>query len=548
MSYTPNDEIRAWLIQSASRLESTKNKFMDCKRMSLGNFAIEGMTQDTDEINQKDPSRADALLKMDNYREQAKKMFDIGASNKALEQIKILIQQVARGVPDIKQTDVDPSDAALAQEYLKVRLGRRPRGCEAHKAMKEAVGDMLIGGIGFVWVGGKGRPSVDYVSPLNVFWDGWANSFADAKRVAVKVSTSVRDAAEIWGEEHFREELDAQKDGRNSVPVVDLLWYYDCLTDEGTAKVFKYDSIADEEPIVLDEMNNPHFLEVDGYRQSFLPVHESVYMGIGGVTTPIGLMEMMASDQAMIRMIERRMFESYLASVGFWSFFKDAYDSTEIDKFMRGEAGTVLTQKIQGSVAQWIQGPAVSAEDINLLNFFVTRLVAAGGANPYGSGQVVDVKYSSEVNAIQSQANLTASYVAELHAEHWCSVAANMLAFAKQYEKDPLSLRFDKELMSFGIGRRNGTIGRYLNLDGDFVISSADVQWENSDQKESRAVRRFNTATMLAAVAPNAPRIEAENVIRAFGVNNPETYFEAPAMAAPQQTVGADDIAASTAS
>jgi hypothetical protein len=143
-------------------------------------------------------------------------------------------------------------------------------------------------------------------------------------------------------------------------------------------------------------------------------------------------------------------------------------------------------------------------------------------------GSKVDgISYASEVNAIQSQAGLTAGVVARAHAAHWERTVTKYLATCYLYDDMPVRLRYDDVVLEFG---PDDPVRDFLQPDAKVVVREDSMSYAPREQEMVQASNLLTIATGLAQLYPQGVGEAYKKVLEANGIKNTGKWMEQPEM------------------
>lgn len=534
-------EIGHWLKKATEWLRPYKISMYNHRKMIYGDLGLVGTELFLRDINDHPEDRK--AVGADLFPNLHAQEYEMARSNYLMEQIWTLVKQCAYQIPDIDFIGVEETEEQFMREYLKIRFANNPRGCNASEHMKKALWDCLVSGVGFVTVGVQDdRPYLDYLDWGRVVWDPFADSFHSARRIAYLKRMELWRAIEIWGASKFEDMIGEDGKPLEHCETVEIAFYYDCRDDEGFYGVLRGDKAEEGcEMEWLESGDNPFYSEVDGYRRSRLPVIEVTLFSLPGTMCPVSIVQMMAPAQAMLSVLEQRVYQTANACTGFWDVDANAYDPNELEKFQSGRAGEQILRKA-GAAPQWIQGGEINQLDLFLIQHYKQQLMGSGGANPYATGNKVEgVNYAAEVNAIQANANLTAMTVSKAHADHWIRTTGAFLDLAVAIEESPMIIPMGNDQLEVNFGDDSYYLRDLVNLNGTIQVAEATVMFENRAQRIQEAEQAFELSLRAAGYAPMSPIRSYRKVLGAMGERSIDAHFEAP-----QQAVGAMSAAGAT--
>lgn len=206
---------------------------------------------------------------------------------------------------------------------------------------------------------------------------------------------------------------------------------------------------------------------------------------------------------------------------------EQAYAEPELAKFKDPVPGQVIVRNKGRAPAATIPGAEISATLLQSMQRLEESITAQSGVNPFASGdKVKGIQYATEVNAIQSQASLTASAIASDIARFWSTGVSLVLMLAKLYDYRPISLVYEGVRLEFG---PEDPIGRYIRTDVMPSVTESTLGFESRDQKIQRATALAAQLTPLAPVVnPAIPALVAEEILKAYGIKDISKWLTPP--------------------
>lgn len=453
---------------------------------------------------------------------------EIGRTNKIQRELRTLLLQTNFRAPEYEFPDLNPEEASFMSEYLRARMGPPPHGFDAMPAFQMAELDYLVGGMGFPGITlAYGYPAVSWFDSMDVIWDQATPSAANIEWVCMKERRPAYYWSGAFGEAKLREHFP------NMVPdsIIELYFYYDLGgekyggRDEGTFAVFVGggDNSGGVKPDPIHKEVNPFFYRDENTQEqtAFLPVEPLVFSLWPGVRYAEGLARGMLANQLAIWRGEAEEREIVEEGRPFRVIDIDAFDEDSLDEFLNG-GGTMLklkTGKRLADVLQQYPGQEIPDSVREYISRHDRELTGMSGVNAYASGAPIDdVKFASEVAAIQGASGVVAAKVARDMRQAHEGIAAKFIAASAIYEDRPISFRLDGRQFEFD----NDVlpIRAFLRTDARPVVN------EDGLQHASRAERLNMSASAIATLAPmfaSYPALGsklAERYLRDLGVRD----------------------------
>lgn len=466
--------------------------------------------------------------------------FEEAVSNEIQTQFWALVTGTAYRLPEIGFEGLEPLEAAVNSEYLKSIF--RPEGklWTADTAMTFALGQRVIGGLG--WVAVLFRDGAPYLKPLDVVseivWDTKARHPEEATWAAQCVSAPLSEWAEMFdglpgAKGHWDDLLSGC--GRDYAIALDdeveMIEYWSLSGEHAWLRV---DKLSSDDPfLVLEE--SPWFVMTPEGKQAFLPVVPHRHLQIPRARSPHSLVEAMAPHQKALKGHEEALNHLVEKMKPYWDVEEGTYNEEELDKL--GKQASVIQRKGTNPPATLMKGGEVSSSLLQAYEMAKSSLVSKGGGNPYAMGQQVDVRFSRQVEAIQENAGLMSSAVAEGYAKHWMDVSYYTLALGKVYDERPMELKLEEVMLQFG---EEDPIGNLLRLTPDVVVSADSSQWKDDGAEINRWFQLLNMAGSVADIAPKSREIFWKRLLTAAKERNVAAHFEKDPMAAQTQMAEAE--------
>lgn len=464
--------------------------------------------------------------------------FEEGTSNKLMDTIKTLIMESSFKFPDIDFDGVDPLESTINSLYLSKRFAWAPGGCAAEHHMKIALLDYLIGGLGWVWTGlDRGRPIVEHVDSIDVFYDTDAKLIPGIKYAGCFVEQRLFDWIQIYGVEPFRDLLEKDKrDGDLSLDsVVQLCYYWDTEGDFGTHAVLRMTglyAVDIEKPVVHEE--NPHYIKSEIIEVPYLPLEPVYFLKMPSARNPVSQLELMLPSQMAVRDAERTARRIIKSGASYFDVEDGAYEADQLENLESGEEGAIVIRNPNKQAAIRVEPADIPSGLMAYLDYHDRKCQVAGGANPYAGGQGVEgVDLATEVRAINNSSGLTASSITSDHASHWARVASKCLANGAIYDEVPTTLRYGQLILEFG---PQNPIGQYLRPDATPIVSEDSLRYQSREARIAQATAKFNQALSVAAYFPATLQIAYEDLLMAYGDKDVQRHFAMPAQVAENST------------
>lgn len=510
------------------------------RRLVAGDLSLFGYTSPQEAEKSKDEAGLAGLNWSDFLTDH---LYDImvtdvseGLSNQMWRTIKTLTMQVAFKMPTIEFEDLSAEEAAMNQAYLNVICGHAPRGCGAVFQHRKSLVDYMIGGIGATMVTfRKGRPAIEYVDPLDLTWDTSAKLLSDMRWVSRKVRQPLYIWVDMFGRDAMSNYLDGVTSDDDETDIMDthveLEWYYDITGNDGRGLHYVLDCLrpdledAGSRFTILDKSENPFYCDIDGI-DPFLPVNFLYFMEVPSVRFPMAPVFTMLPHQVAIWKMEKNFNAVIDRGRSQHAYEEGSFaDDKAAEDWAKGiTAGTIKLKK-GARKPETVEGLKLSDEDVAYYQYHAKELNAQGGADPYsGGGRVEGVNFSSEVSAITSASQLTASNAAKDHADHWARSASMLLKAAKTYDTKPITLRLDEVTLPFNDSM---PISMFLRPDGDVVVKENSTLFRTRDSRLSEAMA---LVTLGKELEPRGYQTWLDNalsgLLRAVGEKNIAGWLE----------------------
>lgn len=486
--------------------------------------------------------------------------FTDGQTNILMDELRTIMISAAFKQPAIEADGLHPDEEALISEYLRVRMGPKPRGCEAIDPMRLAAMSFLIEGLGATWTAVDGsKPCTYYVDNIDLGWDTGARFLKDARYFYWRYVRTIGEWIDyLDGEEDWIKDVLDQNSGTlalgasgikraDAMEMTQELVYY-CETggsqpayalaraDRVTERRDDVESVlvgnSEHGPILYEQ--SPYWVEIDGFKQFYSPINMLRFMQFPSAPLPIGIAEMMLPHQTMHNIYERT--EQLMIVRGVTQYFVEDgtfEDEAQEQAFTDGEVGAVVKIKKGANPPHQNQAMDPGPGLINALMRQKKAAVTSGGANPFSSGDTVEgTEYASEVQAIQINAGKVEGAVRIEVTNHWAREARSVLWLGSRFDIGPLTLNMDGDKMEFGL---HDPISQYLVLDAELVVSEDGTAYMSREQKIQKALTFAKVAMENQDIAPGSRRIAYEGILQAFGFRNFDKHFsgQAPVAADP---------------
>lgn len=455
--------------------------------------------------------------------------FEEGTTNELGKAIRTLVMQTSLRHPTFEfEGELGERLTSLNILYLNATLGPQPRGCNAIHHMRKALLDYAVGGVGWVWGGTRpdGGPMCQYVDCLDVTWDPYATVLPDCRWAAVTVTQTLGYWLTIFPRSFFSDDLVSTVDGEVHLDRrIELTYYFD--VDGGEQGTIAIVRTKRGKPIkVLQRKPSPYFFMNDGYPQPYLGIKPIYYMILPSSRHSTSFAEQMVPHQIAIREFELTWRDHIARFKPTFHYREGTYDADAIKQLETAQAGAGVPYKKSGQPGEWLMPPEVSQSGLRWYQEHRQAVVAHGGADPYASGAQVDVDYAAEVQAIQASAGLTASVMASDHVSHWIDVGRMMLALG-QNDMRPQVHYYNRLPLEFG---PLDPIGSYLVPEAQLTVQEDSTVFESLDKRLQRQAILLQIAERMTAmgIAPQAAKLEYENLLSAIGRRNVPEYFKSP--------------------
>jgi hypothetical protein len=458
--------------------------------------------------------------------------FDGKHSNRLLEAVKQTLMAVAFSKPDVEFEGLSSKLSMVNTQYVKQRLSEPPIGCGAVDEMHLAFLDFLIGGIGWsdVWLD-RSAPCAGWADSLDMKWDRSASTFAKCRWQ----SRIYRESAAYWLGKFGRKAMgeDWQPQADNLDHIVEMEWYYDVdQGPNGSHYVFRRE--GDSVGNIVYQGDNPWYFMYAGQRLPYLPQTPLYYLALPSVTDPIGMVEMMLTDQIALWRIEDYKDHARTSGKPFYKIRKGKVDAEAKKRFNQGNYGEGIEVQQPDDISEQ-QGLQVPADIAGDQAYYDRRIVAKAGLNPYASGAPVEgIDFASEVKEISGMSNLTVGFASEDNAIFWTNTVRKLLAAGKLYDDRPMEVPIGDSVVLFDAFN---PVKQYLRPTAELVISADKMAFRPRAQRIQEAIRDLEIAGKVAQQFPNAVNLAYEDYLRATGKKNITDFLKPPT--APPMVAGA---------
>lgn len=456
------------------------------------------------------------------YRPEQTEFYDIlnteieeGRSNKLMQAVKTLAFQVAYSAPDIEAEDLPPVLAGFLSGWAKDRLTR----CNAVHHMRLSLVDYLNGGLGWAHICYQdGYPVIRSVDTLDMAWDMTAGVPGDIAWGACRVRKPLHWWVKAYGNKPFSD-FDVKE--TPDLPVE--CWCYYDVNDEGKMAIIRGDKL-DSEPVKV--LKNPYR---DGAGNPILGFESMSYFSMHSAHFPTSVVEMMLPAQIAHWEGTKRIRDTIRTGAGWYDVEQGSYDPEQLDLINSGEVGIVVERNSGKMPVARVAPAEISQSDVQWTNQAEREMTEQSGASPYAGGTTVqNTKFAAEVNAVQSQAGLTAGVVSKDNARFWERTMKKLVQIAAQYDDAPLTLVYDGAKHVFDA---SDPIKDYLDPNADIVVQEDTMSFVPRQQKIQQSMALLQTVLPLAQRFPKALDNALERVFRDHGIKNIAEWLEqAPAM------------------
>jgi hypothetical protein len=526
---TSPEQIRHRVTTTELMLEPLRVKIEHLRNMTAGDFS--GV--DASVVPQLDETIGPNLHGQDRLRGETVKTlvvdFEDGQSNKLLETVRHIAGTVAHKLPSIEAEDVDELERAMIASYLAARLGPKPRGCEALEEFRSALLDALICGVGWTWPAlWKGKPAVQYCDVVDVGWDVLARSLRHVQFVYVTVRRPLRTWVALYGRAPFADLLrgdDLQEALDRAEP---LVYYWDLDEPVATFAVLRHDAVASDSLGMVEHRETPYVSTLDGFPEPYLPLDPLYMLHLPQTTAPTSQVEEMLPHQLQLRTSERAMLANLDRGHPFYTAEEGALGVEAKRAFAEGRIGALVETVPGKTPPQPMPGMPLPQTLLAAMARADRNIVTSSGVNPYASGTTQDVDYAAEVNAIQSQAGVTARMIQEAYTSHVARAAQRVLWLGHAYDRMPLTLTIGDERLSFGPDQ---PLDLVLDPAATLRVVEDSGVYQTQAERVNKALQRLQTAVSAAAFAPSSPKIAYDDYLRVVGERNIARHYELPVMA-----------------
>lgn len=513
-------------IRVTSRsMEEYHRKIHKLRRLLLGDIDVlndtSASSDDTVGITKQfDADHPDVLVKD----------VECGRSNRLIQIFRTLVNQVSYAFPDFDFDELYPEEAAVNSEYLRSRLGAPPFGCDAHKHVKKATYEMLVGGLGVLMTGIKdGLPTVTATDALRFKWDQTAMTVSQAKWASTTVTEGLGYWVELYGKSKFADYID--KNGDNYDVPIDVEYYYSTEGEKGHHIIFAKTGDSEISDTVIFDDVNPFYFQIHNKRVPFLPFEFMTFMQLPSSRFPISLAEDILPSQIALWNIEKTINETIAVGKGFWEYETGAYKKEDLEKFYEGDGGVALAREAGKQGMEQKPPMEIPQTILDWRQYNIQEVQAHGGANPFASGGTVEgTQYASEVHAIQSASSLMASVIAKEVSECWSRVARKVLAIGALYDDEPIEILMDGVRIEFD---SSNPIRNYLTPEAMPIVQEDKTMHQDKATKLALAREDLNQAMALGNMFPAAMVKAYENYLVAGGHKDYKQWLEQPQQVLP---------------
>lgn len=528
-------------LERETYLRPIKNKMLDLRRVVAGDFSRLEDDAPTGNFPKlpEDEREADSSW-MRGMRWFLQTQFDAGLSNDLMLNLRTLMMQAGMKAPDVEFENAHPKEAVTMSSYLKQTWGKRPRGCNASKHFRQTLLYYMTDGMGWTHVGQrpKGCPGVRSADSLDVIWEPTVPMLDDLEWVGLKLRGTYGHFAKVYGEEKFEQVRkagrrtlsdDSWKEGRT-----EIRHYWEAEEDDDEGAFYatwdggRSKSGKPGDPVTLEEGPNPNYSEVDGWRQSFLPLEPMYFMLLPSTLAPVSIVEAMLPHQVSARIFERYM--QVVAIRGVPTVFGPKLTDEQAEILERGEAMAYFPLEEGQRMPERWEAVGVPREMFQIWQQQKQMLQQMSGVNPYATGGKVEgVEFASEVNAVRETAGLMAASVGIDMACHIARVAQNCLLTAR-YDSLRRRLNLDGTPVWFGEGTPNGDIFNFFELDADPVVSEDSLSYASKESRMAFYSKLLQVATnpTVMAFAPKSAQIWYRKLVQESGQRDVAGHFELP--------------------
>lgn len=475
--------------------------------------------------------------------------FPEGIPNLIQEKLTVLVDSVSFAAPLIDFEGLGVLETAANTGYLKMVMGPEPRGCAAKQSLDMALWDMLISGIGPIWVTMSGptfKPVVRWPDLRDCFWDPFKPIPSHRFR-AVRVKMPLYVWVDEYSERPFKDILEKCHDAKSREAMLQrdmaLLFYYDVDSVEGTYAVVRMDKLGETdkaklEQAFLDHDVNPYWDATDGYRRARLPISLQYLHQFPGTWFPFSRVALMMPYQISTVMMKKVMQESLMRGKGYWERVQGRLDDDMYEQWLAGETGGVVTVKESGAL-KWVDGGKVPVEALKIYQMDEEGLDRNSAVSPFkNGGRVEGIEFAAEVQEIGAQAEMGTMKIAQAHALQYAEVAGLLLTMGALYDERPMVLRMpyegEEEVLTFG---PDNPIGAILRPDASPIISEDSMRFASRSTRRAQAAENMQVAAQVQPVAPGAVGEYFRDFVDATGKKTAQKMFEQPETAMTQGAV-----------
>lgn len=456
----------------------------------------------------------------EHYRQIETQFYDIlvtdieeGRSNKLMQAVRTLAFQVAYSAPDVEAEDLPPVLAGYLSGWAKDRLTR----CNAVHHMRLSLVDYLNGGFGWAHVCYQdGYPVIRTVDTMDMAWDRTATIPSDIKWAASRVRKPLYWWIKTYGGKGF-----ADLFTKNDKPSLDRpveCWVYYDINDAGTMTILRADTL-DSTPVKV--LENPYRTSSN---EPFLAYDSMHYFAMPSVCEPIGVVEMMLPAQIAHWEGMKRIRDTIRSGAGFYDVEKGTYDPAQLELLNSGEVNVVLERSMGKMPVTRVPGAEIAQSDVQWVQQAEREMTEHGGANPYAGGTTVqNTKFAAEVNAVQSQAGLTAGVIAKDNARFWERIIKKFVQVGAMYDDQPLTLVYDGAKHEFD---ESDPIKDYLDPNADIVIQEDTMSFVPRQQRIQQSTALLQTVLPMGQMYPKAVSNAVERILRDYGIKNVAEWLQ----------------------
>lgn len=480
--------IQGWEFQRAFR-----RKVHVLRRLVAGDWTA------VDNYIGSQPDPAESLRKGGGYGAEFSDLLitDIpeGRTNRLLKALRILVRRSAYQSPEVDFEDIQD---ALQESLHEAYLTKVVRDCNGKHHMMMALWDALIGGIGWMFVGMKdGAPAMMWSNLLDTCWDYSAPSASEARWVTRAVRGPL-----WWLDMQYPKALVFPDDAVDDIG--EVVEYYDMEGPGGHFCVYAAHGAdtASGDGFILSE-ENPF---------GFIPAVPLYFDELPSVPIPTSFVEAMLPAYKAASESEKTIRETIKRMMAFYLMRDGAMQDDEYQKFVDGDIASIIKVDSPENALLPVQHGDVSNTIIQWFQQNDQEIFEMAGTNPYASGGKVEgISYAAEVNAIQSNSDLTAAFVAHSFASFWQDILKKLLQVGVLFDDRDITLNVGGMQLQFGL---NDPISSYLVPNAVPLIREGSMTFKTREQQVQEAVFDLDLAMKLAAMFPNAPRKAFERYLR----------------------------------